>query len=372
MNAVRGYSSRPWIVIVAAFLLLCGSVTIHAHQGTNHDQEGKSGVLPNHDEDAPARILKTKIPVQSKSGRSRWGAGFFPNVPLITHEGNEVRFYDDLVKDKVVMINFMYASCTESCSLATAQLARVQQILGDRIGKDVFMYSITIDPEHDTPEVLNQHVKKFNLKPGWIFLTGSPEDIMLLRIKLGFRFQGIRDDIKDHNASVLMGNQPTGQWLKRSPMDNPYFLAEQFGTWLTNWKAPSKIGNNNYSDAPQLQVPSMGENLFRSRCTACHTIGGEMRIVGGENINKNRQVLGPDLLGVTRRRDRTWLARWLADPARMLAQHDPIATQLYAEYNNVMMPNFHLGKIEVDALIEYMDAETLRLEIIATDPLALK
>lgn len=358
-----GYCLRDWLALAVGGLLLCGSASIYGHQGVDHSSMDENGSPRSHVDDATGHILKTKIPAQSSSSRTRWGASFFPNVELVTHEGKTVRFFDDLIKDKVVMINFMYASCADSCSLVTAQLAKVQQLLGDRVGKDVFMYSITIDPKKDTPEVLSAHVKKFGVKPGWIFLTGAEEDVMLLRIKLGFRFQGIGDDIKDHNTAVLMGNQPTGQWLKRSPMDSAYFLAEQFGSWLSNWKVPSRLSNNNYSEAPELQVPTMGENLFRTRCAACHTIGEAMRLVGkGENTEKPRPGLGPDLLGVTRKRDRAWLARWLANPAKMLAENDPIATRLYADYGKVLMPNFHLGKVEVDALIEHMEAETNRLE----------
>lgn len=351
-----------WRKVVVAVPCLLMMLSAEAHQGIDHTQKDENGAYLSHDKTAPTRMVKAEIPAQKKNGSSRWGADFFPNLPLVTHQGQTVRFYDDLIKDKIVMINFMYASCEESCSLATAQLSRVQNILGDRVGKDVFMYSITIDPEHDTPQVLQQHVEKFNVKPGWTFLTGRAEDIMYLRYKLGFHFEGIRDDIKDHNGAVLMGNQTSGQWMKRSPMDNPYFLAEQFGSWISSWKLPSQYSSNQYSDAPELQIPTMGENLFRSRCTACHTIGGEVRTVGGEGIEKNRRALGPDLFGITQKRERRWLVDWLKDPAGMLAENDPIATRLYAQYNNVMMPNFHLSQIEVDALIEYMEAESLRLE----------
>jgi cytochrome oxidase Cu insertion factor (SCO1/SenC/PrrC family) len=345
----RWYGLRHWTVLAVGAFVLFASAPVFAHQG--HDHTSSRAVSSG-----PQRAY-------AGSGAARWGANFFPNVPLITHDGKTVRFFDDLIKDKVVMINLIYATCTDACPLATAQLAKVQQILGDRVGRDIFMYSITIDPKNDTPEVLQKHAEKYNVKPGWLFLTGSEADIMLLRNKLGFHFQGIRDDIKDHNGAVLMGNQRTGQWVKRSPMDNPYFLAEQVGTWLTNWKAPSRYSKNNYANAPELQIPSMGENLFRSRCTACHTIGGDIRIVGGgENIEKNQRQAGPDLLGVTQKRDRAWLDRWLSNPAKMLAEKDPIATKLYAEYRNVLMPNFRLSKIEVDALIDYMDVETRRVE----------
>jgi mono/diheme cytochrome c family protein len=147
-------------------------------------------------------------------------------------------------------------------------------------------------------------------------------------------------------------------------MDNPYFIAEQIGGWLTNWETPSVIINNDYAHAPELQVPSMGENLFKTRCSVCHTIGsasGHM-VGGGEKIEMNQKRLGPDLMHVGHRRDRAWLARWLADPEQMLAEKDAIAMQIYSEWGEVLMPNLRLNEVEVDALIEYMDAESRRVQ----------
>ena len=360
-NTARRSGVRAWAVLSVVALFLAGIAPLFGHQGRDHTPKSKTSTVSINKGSGTQRTY-------AGSGAARWGANFFPNVTLTTHEGRTVRFFDDLIKDKVVMINLMYASCKDSCPLVTAQLVKVQNILGDRVGRDVFLYSISIDPKNDTPEKLKELVQKFNVKPGWLFLTGSEADIMLLRNKLGFHFQGIRDEIKDHNGAVLMGNQRTGQWLKRSPMDNPYFLAEQVGTWLTNWKAPSRYSKNNYANAPELQVPSMGENLFRSRCTACHSIGEGTRVVGGGGrIEKDQRRLGPDLLGVTQKRERAWLARWLADPAKMLAEKDPIVMQLYAEYRNVIMPNFHLSKVEVNALIDYIEDESLRVTKTAAD-----
>src|SRR6478672_3045382 len=82
---------------------------------------------------------------------SRWGANYFPNVTLTTQDGATVHFYDDLIKGKIVAINLIYTSCKFACPLETARLAQVQKLLGDQMGHGVFFYSITIDPEHDTP-----------------------------------------------------------------------------------------------------------------------------------------------------------------------------------------------------------------------------
>lgn len=226
------------------------------------------------------------------------------------------------------------------------------------------MYSITIDPARDTPKVLEAYAKKFNAAPGWSFLTGKESDILLLRKKLGLYMAGLDEELKDHNMSFLIGNQRTGQWMKRSPMDNPYFIAEQIGTWLTNWRTPSTISNHNYAQAPEYEVASMGENLFRTRCTACHTIGlNSMRTTGvGKNIDVDHLSTGPDLLHIVQRRDPEWLARWIENPGKMLAEKDTIALELYKNWDEVLMPNLRLNKVEIDALIQYLGDESHRVD----------
>src|SRR5919202_5377319 len=109
-----------------------------------------------------------------------WGADYFPNVPLVNQDGVVLRFYDDVIKGKAVAVNLMYTHCTASCPLETAKMAQVQKLLGDRVGKDIFFYSITIDPKRDTPEVLKAYADKYHVGPGWSFLTGRPDDVKLV------------------------------------------------------------------------------------------------------------------------------------------------------------------------------------------------
>ncbi len=309
-------------------------------------------------------IAATETGASGRSGGDRWGANYFPNVPLVTHEGKTVRFFDDLIEGKVVVINFIYTTCTDVCPLDTARLKTIQEILGNRVGRDVFMYSISIDPDRDTPEKLAEYAKRYRVGPGWTFLTGKESDVLLLRKKLGLYIEGLEDKL-DHNMSFVIGNQRTGRWMKRSPMDNPHFIAEQIGGWLNNWTMPSKIINDDYTDAPQLKAPSMGENLFRTRCTICHTIGAgnEQHTIGSnESTQIDRHRTGPDLMNVTDKRDHDWLARWLANPEKMLEEKDPIALAITAEYDGMIMPNLKLNEVEVNALIEYMAAESQRVQ----------
>ena len=293
-----------------------------------------------------ALLITSSIP--GLSSASPWGADYFPNVPLVTHEGKTVRFFDDLIKDKIVVINFIYTHCPDTCPLETAQLVRVQNILGDRVGKDVFFYSISVDPENDTPEVLREYRKRF--KANWTFLTGKKSDIIQIRRKLGLYIEEIQaEDSNNHNVNMIIGNQATGRWMKRSPFENPYVLADQVGNWLSGWKAPPRA--DGYENAPELRSISRGEQIFRTRCASCHSITG----------NELAGALGPDLLGVTRKREPQWLLDWLKAPDQMLKKKDPIAMALYKQYNNLAMPNMRLNKEEALSLLDYMADETQRI-----------
>ena len=152
---------------------------------------------------------------EGSSSREMTRDRYFPNVVLTTHEGKKVRFYDDLIKDKIVVINMMYADCEGVCPGITANLVKVQKALENRIGRDIFMYSITLKPEQDSPRALKEYAKMHGVKPGWSFLTGDPKDIETLRRKLGFTNPDKELDRISHNISVWC---VTG--TKRSP-DGP-------------------------------------------------------------------------------------------------------------------------------------------------------
>lgn len=275
---------------------------------------------------------------------SPWGADHFPNIKLVNQDGKTVRFYDDLIKDKVVAINFIYTHCGDSCPAETANLRQVQKLLGDRVGKDIFFYSISIDPKHDTAKVLKEYAQRFKVGPGWSFLTGSKADVTVLRKTLGLFREGVEaSKLGEHNTSILIGNESTGQWVKRSPFDEPKVLAWQLGRNFSSFKSYQNTDLANYAGAKTIPNMGKGEDLFRSRCDSCHSLG-------------NEDGLGPGLLGVTQRRDRAWLARWLKTPGKLLAGKDLIATELYNRYNKVLMPNFRLSDTDVEALINYMDA----------------
>ncbi|HET9226920.1 MAG TPA: SCO family protein [Thermoanaerobaculia bacterium] len=304
-----------------------------------------------------SRNKPAPVPAASSGrGGSVWGASYFPNVPLTTHDGQKVRFFDDLIKDKVVLINFIYTSCPDTCPMETARLLEVQRILGDRVGKDVFFYSITIDPEHDTQPVLQAFAENWDIPAGWQFLTGDKDDIILLRKKLGVSIADVKSkEFKDHDLNMVLGNQSTGRWMKRSPFENSYVLANQLGSWLHNWKTAT-VENRDFANAPELRQISTGEDLFRTRCSSCHTIGK------GDIVALHERRIGPDLYNVTAQRDRAWLVRWLAEPDKMLQEKDPLAMALLAQYKNIPMPNLQLNETDVEKLLGYMDQESRRIQ----------
>ena len=96
-----------------------------------------------------------------------WGKDYFPNVQLTTQDGKKVKFYDDMLEGKVVVINFIFTTCVDVCPLDTAQLRKVYDLLGDHPGKDIFLYSISVDPERDTPEALRGFMKQYQIGKGW-------------------------------------------------------------------------------------------------------------------------------------------------------------------------------------------------------------
>src|SRR5438445_2763797 len=208
------------------------------------------------------------------AGDTRWGADFFPNVTFTTHQGRTVRFYDDLVKRKIVAIDLIYTTCKYACPLETARLAQVQKLLGDRMGRDVFFYSITIDPDHDTPAVLKAYAEQFHAGPGWLFLTGKQADIELISKKLGLYAAPNPANPDGHLPYLLVGNEATGQWMRNSGVDNPSFLARTIGDWLNSWQTASKAPLKSYAEVPTRLTLDRGQYTFANHCAACHTIGG--------------------------------------------------------------------------------------------------
>ena len=167
------------------------------------------------------------------SSREKIRQRYFPNLSLTTHEGRTVRFYDDLVKDKIVVFNMFYAKCEGICSPVTRNLVRVQKLLGDRVGKDTFIYSFSLKPKEDNVMALKHYAEMHKVKPGWLFLTGSPEDMELLRRKLGFVDPDpeVDKDVSNHIGVLKYGNEPLERWGGCPGMQSPDAIAEAI-SWV--------------------------------------------------------------------------------------------------------------------------------------------
>src|SRR5713226_1987887 len=150
-----------------------------------------------------------------------------PNVELITQDNQKVHFYTDLVKDRRVVIQFMFARCKDICPVITHHLAEVQRILKDRVGRDIFFYSITLSPEEDSPQDLKAFAKKHGVGPGWTFLTGKPDDILLLRKSLGFFYNDPKEDAdrNNHSGMVVVGTEPLMRWAMCQGGARPEWIA---------------------------------------------------------------------------------------------------------------------------------------------------
>jgi protein SCO1/2 len=158
---------------------------------------------------------------------------FLPNVPLFTQDGKRVRFYDDLIKNKIVTLNVFYGNCEGVCPAITANLVKVQKLLGPRVGRDIFMYSMTLKPEEDDVKALKMYQEMHGIGPGWTLLTGKPDDCELLRRSLGFTYPNklIDKDKSQHIGNVRYGNEPLMLWAACPGMAHASWIVESI-SWI--------------------------------------------------------------------------------------------------------------------------------------------
>lgn len=146
---------------------------------------------------------------------------YMQNPLLITQDGKPVHFFDDLLRGKIVLINFMLTTCKDTCPMVTENLAEVQSLLGDKVGRSINMISLSVDPKQDGPAQLKAFTENFNVRPGWYFLTGTEPEIAPLLHRLA----GYTTDPLDHSTVVIIGNVDTGVWTKAFGMAEPAAIA---------------------------------------------------------------------------------------------------------------------------------------------------
>ncbi|HKU74244.1 MAG TPA: SCO family protein [Pyrinomonadaceae bacterium] len=194
---------------------------------------------------AKAQGLESASKFKQISSRERIRQRYFPNLVLTSHDGRKLKFYDDMVKDKIVIFNMFYAKCEGICSPITRNLVRLQQVLGDRVGKDIFMYSFTLKPKEDNVMAMKHYAEMHKVKPGWLFLTGSPDDMETLRQKLGFVDPDpqVDKDISNHIGVIKYGNEPLERWGGCPGMSPPDWIAETL-SWVDFPKNSARVSAN--------------------------------------------------------------------------------------------------------------------------------
>lgn len=146
-----------------------------------------------------------------------------PDFILRNQDGRDVRFYTDLIKGKVVVLSFFYTDCAFVCDGQGRNLAKLQTLLGDRLGRDVFLVSVTRTPAADNPARLKAWANRYGVKPGWTLLTGRTPEVARLVVTFA------RDSIgpqESHSAPVFVGNDATNTWIFSSGLSAPEALAD--------------------------------------------------------------------------------------------------------------------------------------------------
>jgi protein SCO1 len=235
---------------------------------------------------------------------ARWGKDYVPNVPVVTQDGRVLKFYDDLIKGRIVVLSFIYTSCRDICPLATARLGEAAEKLGDR-----------------------------------------------------------RPELVDHRNDVVLGNGTTGEWQRENALGDIEHFVGAITAMDPKWRderhdlsAGSTTVNRPAAATPAAStVPydtgyvmegrQAGSAMFAKLCAGCHSIGRGDRV-------------GPDLDGLTLRRSRAWISDFLIDPIKMRARQDPIALALAAKYPGVRMPYLKIHASDAADLISYIDAHS--------------
>jgi protein SCO1/2 len=273
---------------------------------------------------------------------SRFGPDYFTNLPVTTQDGETVPFYDTFIKGKIVVFSFIYLNCNDICPLTTSRIAKMAEKLGDAVGREVFIYSITMDPARDTPDALKMHAEAFGAGKGWTFLTGKPEDIQKIRWQLGERSR----KLTEHRNDMILGNDVTGEWSRTSVYTDMDIAVQTIRELNPAWRGEKQTVSAAVPDTAAYRLDKRpGEALFRKACATCHSIGGG-------------DMVGPDLKDISARRNPDWLNRFLLAPDKMRAQRDPLTMALSQKYRGVLMPNLGLKENDIADLLAYIDTQS--------------
>ena len=147
---------------------------------------------------------------QQKPAEPSAAQKYFSDVELLDQDGRRLRFYSDVIRGRTVVVNTFFTTCVSVCPPLNRNMEKIQEALGDRVGRDVFLVSITVDPLTDTPTRMKDYARRFHARAGWLFLTGKKENVDWALYKLG-QYVESKDD---HTTVVIVGNEATGLWKK--------------------------------------------------------------------------------------------------------------------------------------------------------------
>jgi cytochrome oxidase Cu insertion factor (SCO1/SenC/PrrC family) len=182
-----------------------------------------------------AQAQQAKLTPAEREAKAR---EYFTDTKLKTQSDRTVRFYSDAMKDKVVLINFVFTQCGDACPLITAKLVQAKKELGEAFGTEVRFLSISIDPQHDRPADLAKFARKFDaVHPEWLFLTGEPANVEAVVKKLG----AWTEDIESHSTAIIIGSPRQGKWKKVRPDAPPKIIAEELRYFVAGEQDARKL-----------------------------------------------------------------------------------------------------------------------------------
>lgn len=175
---------------------------------------------------APAAMAEEAMTAAERTAQQELDRArdYFTNLELITQDGETVRFFDDVLKDKVVVINFIFTNCDGACPLMTHKLSLVRDRMEGQIGAPLQFISLSIDPERDTPAAMKEFAKVHHADhDGWVFLTGKPDHLDFIVKRLG----QYTENVDAHSTMMLAGNVNAAHWMKILPHEQPPAIVEK-------------------------------------------------------------------------------------------------------------------------------------------------
>ncbi len=205
-------------ILLGSLVASCLSLPVMAHEGGNHDKatvsEEKATVSLT-----PSRVTNPDVVANEEKARA-----YFTDLELVTQEGETVKFFSDVLKDKIVVINFIFTNCEGACPLATQKLTAVRDMMEGEFNGPLRFVSISLDPERDSPAALKDFAKKYHAdQKEWLFLTGNTDNVTRI-IKILGQFT---PNLESHSTLMLAGDVRTAHWLKIPPQALPLGIAEK-------------------------------------------------------------------------------------------------------------------------------------------------